>query len=266
MLNDFYDIDMMQTINNLAEEIKKKNVSRSELYNKYQIAKDNSENLYKSSDNQIENEINKLQHIARENGSQLEKYATFNVKDLGKIIAKFLTDAENRKFYYKQMKVEYKKEEKYDGFTWLNDRERQYYARNSFSHKLLFYNTIAYDDINEDAIYSFKQLKELTCFEYRPYPSDIIEIYKLFVHVLTLTEDRFDKVTLDLHKHHDFKMDNKTNAIELRIKIIEFVDTLINYRIYHKLENITKEDLEKFEQEYVLNYNKKDDNSRKLTK
>ena len=266
MSNDFYDIDMMQTLNDIAEEIKKKNVNRSELYNKYQIAKANLENLYKSSDNQIEDEINKLQHIARENGSQLEKYATFNVKDLGEIIAKFLTDTENRKFYYKQMKVEYKKEENYDGFTWLNDRERQYYARNSFSHKLLFYNTIAYDDINEDVIYSFKQLKELTCFEYRPYPSDIIEIYSLFVHVSTLAEDRFDEVTLDLHKHSDFKMDNKTNAIELRTKIIAFVDSLINYRIYHELEHITKEKLENFEQDYVLKYNKNDDNSRKLTK
>ena len=268
MANDFYDIDIMRSINDIAEEINKKNVSRSELYDKYQIVKTNLENLYKSSDKQVEDEINKLQHIAGEKGSELEKCSIFTVKDLGEIIAKFLSDIEDKKFYYKQMKVEYKKEEKYDGFTWLNDQERQYYARNSFLHKPLFYNTITYDDINEDAIYSFKDLRELACFEYRSYPSDIIEIYSLFIHVLTLAEDRFDEVTLDLHKHPNFTLENKTNAIELRIKIIEFVDTLINYRIFHNLdlESITKEDLEKFEQEYVLNYNKKDDNSRKLTK
>ncbi len=240
MPNDFYDIDMMQTLNDIAEELDKKNVSRKELLK------------------ELEDGVYKLLDGAEEKGRKLAKCSTFNVKVLGEIIAKFLTDTENKKFYFKQIKIEYNHACYYDGFNGFNEQEIQYFAEISHTHNVLFYNTIAYDNINENKIYSLKELKELTCFEYHSYPSDIIEIYNCYI--------PFDEYKLNLDKHPNFTLENKTNAIDSRIKIIEFVDTLINYRIYHNLENITKEELANFEQEYVLKYNKKEDNSRKLTK
>ena len=258
MSNDFYDIDMMQTINNLAKEMDKKNESREKLYNEYQINKAKLEKLYKNDDKQLEDEAYKILDSASKKGAELEICSTFSVKDLGEIIAKFLTDIDtrNRKFYFKQIKVKYKEED-------YNNYNRFY------SNELFFYNAIAYDDINEDAIYSFKELNELTCFEYCTYNYGNykqVKIYNLFVQESYLSAESSDKIKLYLNKNDDFTLKKKINAFDLRCKIIEFVDTLINYRIYHELENITKEELENFEQEYVLKYNKIDDNSRKLTK
>ncbi len=256
MLNNFeklYDINMIQKVNNLVEEMEKKNATRKNLYSEYQITKDNLRKLYKETDKHLENEAYKLLNSARAKGRVIAEHSKFNVKDLGEVIAKYLTniDSENRTFYYKQMKVNY----------------------NPVDEDLRLYNVIAYADIDENIMYSFKDLKELTCFEYRPYlwdhDTDNTRIYdgvEASIQCRIPEDERVREIEGKIYKHPDFTMMNKTNAIDLRIKIIEFVDTLINYRIYHNLENITKEELESFEQEYVLKYNKKDDNSRKLTK
>ncbi len=253
MLDDYdklYDINMIQEVNNLIEEMDKKNALRKYLYSEYQITKDV---LYKNTDKQLENEAYKLLNSAMAKGRVIVEHSKFNVKDLGEVISKYLTDidSENRTFYYKQMKVNYGPKEE----------------------DTIVYNVIAYADIDENIMYSFKDLKELTCFEYRPsiwdYDTDNIRIYAGLGELIQCRmpeDERIREIKVKIDKHYDFTMENKTNAIDLRGKIIEFVDTIINYRIYHNIENITKEDLEKFELEYVLKYNKKEDKRRKLTK
>ena len=62
MPNDFYDIDMMQTLNDIAEELDKKNASRKELLK------------------ELEDEVYKLLDGAEEKGRKLAKCSTFNVK------------------------------------------------------------------------------------------------------------------------------------------------------------------------------------------
>ena len=272
MPNDFYDIDMIQTISDIVEEMDRKNKSKKELYKEYQIIRENLRKLYKNSYKELENDVYKLLNNARKKESELTKCSSFDVKDLGEIIAKFLTDTENREFYFKQIKVNYNIDDYYDEFYgYLTEDEKRNYILNSHDNPILSklpreYNVIAYYNLDENLDYTFKELKGLTCFEYRPIYNKIIKIYNLLIHEPSISTKKADDIKLDLDKHPDFKMDNKRNAIELRIKIIEFVDALINYRIYHNLESITKEDLEKFEQEYILKYNKKEDNSRKLTK
>ena len=256
MLNDFdelYDINMIQEVINLIEELDKKNEKRKNLYSEYKINIDNLRTLYENTDKQLADEAYELLDSAMAKGRVIVEHSKFNVKDLGDVIAKYLTDIdnENRKFYYKQIKVNYGSKEE----------------------DAKVYNVIAYADIDENRTYSFQELKELTCFEYRSsiwdYDTENTGIYTGLGELIQCRipeDERVREIRVKIDKHYDFTLENKTNAIDLRGKIIEFVDTLINYRIYHKLENITKEDLEKFELEYVLIYNKKEDKRRKLTK